>query len=160
MIKRIGFTVLAVLALSIAAQAADMHMHIGTWVMNVAKSTSSNGNLPRIGGQVISMDGGWLIVKNHGVDKDGKAASSNHIEKYDGVARPQIGNGPNASGAIATRTTSDDFHSKSVWVAITGKSRNTHVIVISPDGRMKTHTNTFVNKDGKTFNSVTVFDKQ
>ena len=33
MIKRIGFTVVAVLAFSLAAQAADMDS--GTWVMNV-----------------------------------------------------------------------------------------------------------------------------
>ena len=66
MIKRFGFTVLAVLALSIAAQAADMES--GTWVMNVAKSTSSNGNLPRSDRQVISMDGGWMILKSNGVN--------------------------------------------------------------------------------------------
>ena len=57
MIKRISFTVVAVLAFSLAAHAADMYLHIGTWVQNVAKSTSSNGNLRRSGGQVISMDG-------------------------------------------------------------------------------------------------------
>jgi hypothetical protein len=66
MIKRIGFTVLAVLALSIAAQAADIDS--GTWVFNVAKSTSSNGNLRRSGRQVVSYDGGWRIVKNDIVD--------------------------------------------------------------------------------------------
>ena len=54
MIKRIGFTVVAVLAFSLAAQAADMDS--GTWVLNVAKSTSSTC-LPRSGKQVISMDG-------------------------------------------------------------------------------------------------------
>ena len=160
MIKRIGFTAIAALALCVAAQAADMHMHIGTWVQNVAKSTSSNGNLPRSGGQVISMDGGWLIVKNHGVDKDGKATSSNLVVKFDGVARPWIGNGPDAVGMLGTGTTSDDFHSKSVSVAITGKRRSTEIMVVSPDGKMKTHTTTRVEKDGKTSNSVTVFDKQ
>ena len=73
MIKRIGFTVLAVLALSIAAQAADIDS--GTWLFNVAKSTSSDGNLRRSGRQVISMDGGWRIAKHDFVDKDGKSFS-------------------------------------------------------------------------------------
>ena len=158
MIKRIGFTVLAVLALSIAAQAADMGS--GTWVMNVAKSTSSNGYLPRSGRQVISMDGGWLIVKNHRVDKDGKATSVNLISKPDGVARPWIGNEPDAVGMLVTGTRSDDFHYKHVSVAITGKARMTQTVVISPDGKVKTNTTTRVDKDGKTSNSVTVFDKQ
>ena len=158
MINRIGFTVVAVLALSMAAQAADMDS--GRWVLNVAKSTSSTG-LPRSGKQVVSMDGGWVIVKNTGVDKDGNATSGNHISKPDGVARPRIiRNGPDAFGTLHTRTRSDDFHFKSVYVAITGKARMTEVIVISPDGKVKTNTATGVDKDGKAVNSVSVFDKQ
>ncbi|NDJ11337.1 MAG: hypothetical protein EBY17_09105 [Acidobacteriia bacterium] len=158
MIRRIGFTVLAVLALSLAAQAADMFS--GTWVMNVAKSTSSNGNLRRSLTQVISMDGGWQIVKGHGVDKDGKATSRNLISKSDGVARPEIGNGPDSFGMLTTDTQSDDFHAKSVSIAITGKRSLTQVLVISPDGKVKTRTDTRVDKDGKTSKDVTVFDKQ
>ena len=158
MIKRIGFTVLAVLALSIAAQAADIDS--GTWVFNVAKSTSSNGNLRRSGRQVISMDGGWRIAKNDIVDKDGKAIRVNLIAKPDGVARPEIGNEPDAVGMLTTFTKSDDFHWKVVSVAVTGKIRMTQTVVISPDGKVKTNTTTRVDKDGKTSNSVSVFDKQ
>ena len=158
MIKRIGFTVLAVLALSIAAQAADIDS--GTWVFNVAKSTSSNGNLRRSGRQVISMDGGWRIAQNDIVAKDGKAIRVNLIAKPDGVARPEIGNEPDAVGMLTTFTKSDDFHWKVVSVAVTGKIRMTQVIVISPDGKVKTNTTTRVDKDGKTSNSVSVYDKQ
>ena len=158
MIKRIGFTVLAVLALSIAAQAADMDS--GTWVMNVAKSTASDGNLRRSNTQVVSYDGGWRIVKNDSVDKDGKATSVNLISKPDGVARPWIGNEPDAVGMLVTGTRSDDFHSKHVSVAITGKARMTQTVVISPDGKVKTRTTTGVDKDGKAFNNMQVFDKQ
>ena len=157
MIKRIGFTVIAVLAFSLAAQAADMDS--GTWVLNVAKSTDSTG-LPRSGKQVISMDGGWMIVKNTGVDKDGNATSLNLISKPDGVARPWIGNGPDALGMLDTGTRSDDFHRKTVGIAITGKARVTQVNVISPDGKVRTRTTTGVDKDGKAYNNVHVFDKQ
>jgi len=158
MIKRICFTAIAALALSVAAQAADMDS--GTWVMNVAKSTASDGNLWRSNRQVVSYDGGWRIVKNEHVDKDGKATSTNFMGKYDGVARPAMGNGPAAVGGLSTGTRSDDFHWKSVWIAITGKARTTQVIVFSPDGKVKTNTMTRVDKDGKTSNSVTVYDKQ
>ena len=58
MIKRISFTVVAVLAFSLAAHAADMHMHIGTWVLNVAKSTSSDGNLRQSGGKSLA----WMAT--------------------------------------------------------------------------------------------------
>ena len=155
MIKRIGFTVVAVLALSLAAQAADMES--GTWVLNVAKSTSSNG-LPRSHTQVISMDGGWVILKSTGVDKDGKTTSGSDIGKTDGVARPWIGSAGVAM--LGTNTRSDDFHGKWVGIAITGKARMTQVSVISPDGKVKTNTTTGVDKDGKAFNSVSVYDKQ
>jgi hypothetical protein len=114
--------------------------------------------LPRSGKQVVSMDGGWRIVKNTGVDKDGNATSSNLISKPDGVARPRID--ASGGGMLATGTRSDDFHYKSVSVAITGKARLTQIIVISPDGKVKTRTVTGVDKDGKAFNNVYVFDKQ
>ena len=154
MIKRIGFTVIAVLAFSLAAQAADMDS--GTWVLNVAKSTFSNGGvLART--QVVSMDGGWMIVKNTGVDKDGKTGSLSSISKSDGVARPSLSYG---AAMLVTSTRSDDFHGKSVGIAITGKARLTQVSVISPDGKVKTNTNTGVDKDGKAYNNVYVFDKQ
>ena len=155
MIKRIGFTVVAVLALSMAAQAADMES--GTWVLNVAKSTSSTG-LPRSSTHVISMDGGWTIIKGNGVDKDGKTISFSHIAKFDGVARPSLVHGPDAM--LVTGTKSDDFHRKAVGIAITGKARLTQVTVISPDGKVMTGTTTGVDKDGKAVNRVRVYDKQ
>ena len=155
MIKRIGFTVVAVLALALAAQAADMDS--GTWVMNVAKST--NNGLDRSQTHVISMEGGWRINRRHGVDKDGNPTRYNSITKFDGVARPSIGY-DSALGMLSTGTKSDDFHWKQVSVAITGKVRQTQVIVISPDGKVKTNTITRVDKDGNTSNSVAVYDKQ
>jgi len=155
MIKRIGFTGLAVLALSVAAQAADMES--GTWVLNVAKSTN---NTARSATHVISRDGGWRIIKRQGVDKDGKPTSSNSIGKQDGIARPSIGNGAGGVGTLATATKSDDFHFKHTSVAITGKARRTQVLVISPDGKVMTNTITDVDNDGKTSNRVAVFDKQ
>ena len=156
MIKRIGMTVIAVLAFSLAAQAADMQS--GTWVLNVAKSTSSIGDVPRSYTQVISMDGGWMILKFNGVDKDGKATSTNLISKPDGLARPSLND--SGVGTLVTTTKSDDFHWKWVAIAITGKARQTQAVVISPDGKVKTRTTTGVDKDGKVFNNVFVFDKQ
>ena len=105
------------------------------------------------------MDGDWLIIKNHGVDKDGNATRLNLIQKFDGVARPSIGY-DSGVGMLSTGTKSDDFHWKQVSVAITGKVRQTQVIVISPDGKVKTNTITSVDKDGNTSNSVHVYDKQ
>ena len=155
MIKRIFFTAIAAFALSIAAQAADMDS--GTWVLNVAKST--NNGLARSQTHVISMEGGWRINRRHGVDKNGNPTRYNSITKFDGVARPSIGY-DSGVGMLSTGTKSDDFHRKTVGIAITGKARVTQVNVISPDGKVRTRTTTGVDKDGKTSNSVSVYDKQ
>ena len=160
MIKRIGFTVVAVLALSMAAQAADMES--GTWVLNVAKSTSSNG-LARSITQVISMDGGWVITRSTRTNSEGKIFTQASIEKPDGQIRPFVCNGtlaPNCYPDLRNLTKLDDFHYKRVHNSITGKGKGTVTMVISADGKTKTVTQEGLSNDGKAFNNVHVFDKQ
>ena len=160
MIKRIGFTVVAVLALSMAAQAADMES--GTWVLNVAKSTSSNG-LARSITQVISMDGGWVITRSTRTNSEGKIFTQASIEKPDGQIRPFVCNGtlaPNCYPDLRNLTKLDDFHYKRVHNSITGKGKGTVTMVISADGKTKTVTLEGLSNDGKAFNNVHVFDKQ
>ena len=160
MIKRIGFTVVAVLALSMAAQAADMES--GTWVLNVAKSTSSNG-LARSITQVISMDGGWVITRSTRTNSEGKIFTQASIEKPDGQIRPFVCNGtlaPNCYPDLRNLTKLDDFHYKRIQNSITGKGKGTMTSVISADGKTKTVTQEGLSNDGKAYNSVNVFDKQ
>ena len=160
MIKRIGFTVVAVLALSMAAQAADMQS--GTWVLNVAKSTSSN-SLARSITQVISMDGGWVITRSTRTNSEGKIFTQASIEKPDGQIRPYVCNGtlgPNCYPDLRNLTKLDDFHYKRVHNSITGKGKGTVTMVISADGKTKTVTQEGLSNDGKAYNSVNVFDKQ
>ena len=160
MIKRIGFTVVAVLALSMAAQAADMES--GTWVLNVAKSTSSRG-LPRSSTLVVSMDGGWTITRSTRTNQEGKILTQASIEKPDGQIRPFVCNGtlaPNCYPDLRNLTKLDDFHYKRVHNSITGKGKGTVTMVISADGKTKTVTQEGLSNDGKAYNNVFVYDKQ
>ena len=161
MIKRIGMTVIAVLAFSLAAQAADMQS--GTWVLNVAKSTSSIGDVPRSYTQVISMDGGWVITRSTRTNQDGKIFTQASIEKPDGQIRPFVCNGtlaPNCYPDLRNLTKLDDFHYKVVHNSITGKGKGTMTLVISADGKTRTLTQEGLSNDGKAYNNVFVYDKQ
>jgi len=160
MIKRIGMTVVAAMALSMTAQAADMDS--GTWVLNVSKSTSSNG-VARSGTQVVSYDGGWRIQRSTGTDKDGKPTKSAGIVKPDGQIRPFVCNGtpgPNCYPDLRNLTQIDDFHYKVVSTSITGKGKTTQTWVISPDGKTRTSTTEGLNNDGTASKGVSVWDKQ
>jgi len=159
MIKRIGFTVVAVLAFSMAAQAADMLS--GTWVLNVAKSTFSI-SVPRSSTQVVSMDGGWTITRSTRTNQEGKIDMQASIEKPDGQIRPFVctGNlGPNCYPDLRNLTKLDDFHYKVVHNSITGKGKGTQTTVISADGKTRTVTREGLWNDGTAFNSVSVYDK-
>ena len=161
MIKRIGMTVIAVLAFSLAAQAADMQS--GTWVLNVAKSTSSIGDVPRSYTQVISMDGGWVITRSTRTNQNGKIFTQASIEKPDGQIRPFVCNGtlgPNCYPDLRNLTKLDDFHYKRIQNSITGKGKGTMTSVISADGKTTTVTREGLWNDGTAFNNVHVFDKQ
>jgi len=151
-------TVLAAIALSMTAQAADMES--GTWVLNVAKSSDSRGNMVRSRTQVVSYEGGWRINRQGGIDKDGKPFSGNNISKYDGQARPTIQQSPNATATLSTSTKSDDFHAEVVTVGITSKARNVQNVVYSPDGKTKTNTTTGVDEDGKAYTNVSVLERR
>ena len=155
MIKRIGFTVLAVLALSIAAQAADMDS--GTWVMKQDPKGSRSST------HVVSYDGGWRIFRETRTNQDGKTYSSATIDKPDGQIRPYVCNGtlgPNCYPDLRNLTKIDDFHYKVVSNSITGKGKSTQTLAISPDGKTKTRTVEGLNNDGKAFKSIMVYDKQ
>ena len=160
MIKRIGITVVAVMALSMAAQAADMDS--GTWVLNVAKSSNSGG-LARSGMQVVSYDGGWRIIRSTGIDKDGKPTSSATIAKPDGQIRPYVcanTPGDNCYADLRNLTKIDDFNFKQVSAAITGKGKQTNTTVISPDGKTRTVTSEGLSNGGTAYKNVSVWDKR
>jgi hypothetical protein len=166
-----------ILALSgshLAAQEADPI--IGTWVLNVAKSTFSPGPPPQRESRTYVMEEQktkltargvteprtYMFARKEikatsaGVDADGNATTAEWMIGYDGKDRPVMGD-PDVDMLTLTRI-------DALTVALTLKRAGRVVITgmqaISRDGKVMTVTTNGVTATGQTISRVAVFDKQ
>jgi len=145
----------AVLAGAVLAQAADPQ--VGTWKLNLAKSTYSPGPAPESATTKIEIAGaGTKII----VDQPQADGSTRHWEvtaNYDGKDYPVTGNNPDADMVARTRinaTTIQSVYKKG------GKVTTTQTSVVSADGKTRTVTTKCVNAAGKKVNNVAAYDRQ
>jgi hypothetical protein len=166
-----------ILALSgspLAVQEADPL--VGTWVLNVAKSTFSPGPPPQSESRTYVMEEQkttltardvteprtYMLVRKEitatssGVDADGKATTREWTIGYDGKDHPVTGD-PDVDMLTLTRI-------DALTVALTLKRGGRVVITgmqaISRNGKVMTVTTNGVNAKGQTISNVAVFDKQ
>jgi len=165
---------LTLFGVSLAAQRADPI--IGTWVLNVAKSTFSPGPAPKSESRTYVMEGQETKVTSKGVseprtykmvrqeikatstgmDSDGTPTTREWTVVYDGRDRPMTGD-PDADMVSLTRIDAftTEFTQKKVGkVVISGTQ------AISTDGNVMTITITGINAKGQTTSNVSVFEKQ
>jgi hypothetical protein len=158
----------------LAAQRAEPVL--GTWALNVAKSTFSPGPAPKSETRTYVMAGQdtkitfkgvseprtyrlvrqEIKVTSEGVDSDGKPTMAEWTVSYDGKDYPITGD-PDADTVSLRRIdafTTVFSHKKSDRVVITGTQ------AISKDGTVMTITTKGVNAKGQTMNNVAVFEKQ
>ena len=129
---------------------------IGTWKVNLAKSTYAPGPAPR---SATTKFEPWEDGVRATVDIVDGQGNKIHIEvaaKFDGKDYPIKGS-PLANALSLKRT--DQRQIDVIWkkdgkVALTGKS------VISADGRTTTVTQTGKDPQGRTVNNVILYDKQ
>jgi hypothetical protein len=158
----------------LAAQDADPIL--GTWVLNVAKSTFSPGPAPRSESRTYVLETGktrltargvteprtYVSVRQEikasaqGVDGYGQPVTREWTIVHDGRDRPMTGD---PDGDMLSLTRIDAFTSgftqkRAGRVAITGTQ------AISRDGKVMTVTSNGINAKGQTINDVAVFDKQ
>jgi hypothetical protein len=146
--------VLAVAGVAMAAGAADSV--VGTWSLNVAKSTFDPG--PALKSQTrtytVDKDGTTLSVK--GVGADGSAMSQQATFKYDGKAYPFTGSAD--FEAIALKQVNGSTVKSTLMKA--GKKVGTATRTVSSHGKMLTLSTKITGADGKLHITVLVFDKQ
>jgi hypothetical protein len=149
---------LGVLAITaFAALGADNT--IGTWKLNVDKSTYTPAPIPVKSLTVTreAADGG-VKVTTTGERSDGTAINSSYSAKYDGSAASVSGTGsPYNTISIKqgnANTLTDERKNSG------GKYQATGRTVISNGGKTMTTTSKGTNADGKAFTSTFVFDKQ
>ena len=129
---------------------------VGTWKLNVAKSTFVQGQAPKSSTLVYEPAGAGIKVTVDQVPADGPVIHYAYAANYDGKDNPVVGN-PNADMAARTRvnaTTTKLVNKKS------GKTLSQVTIVESSDGKMLTITTTGKGAEGQNIDSVAVYDKQ
>lgn len=158
----------------LAAQNADPI--IGTWVLNVAKSTFSPGPAPRSESRTYTMETlktkltatgateprTYVTVRqevnatSQGVDGQGQPTAREWTIVHDGRDRPVTGD-PDVDMLSLTRI---DALTSAFTQKRAGKVVSTGTQAISRDGRVMTVTTNGINAKGQTVSDVAVFDKQ
>lgn len=152
-------TALAVLALSAqaAAQAHKDNPQLGTWVMNIPKSTFSTGTgFKSATSRIESVNGGVRHTLTT-VYADGTARNYDYMTFYDGKDMPVNGNSP--YGNTTALTVVDSHTTKTVYKK-DGKVTVTQTSVVSADGRTRTVTTLGTNPAGQPVHNVAVYDRQ
>jgi hypothetical protein len=144
--------VLAVLA--VTAWAADSH--VGTWKLNIAKSKSSPGSVPKSATlKIEAIDNGYKYSLD-GVDGQGKPTHAAFSLKADGKDYPVTGL-PYADTMTLKRidaNTTEAVAKKGGKVTVTTRS------VVSQDAKTRTSTQTEKNEQGQDVKNILVYDKQ
>ena len=152
-----GIALMAVftLAVSVAARAQAPDPLVGTWKLDVAKSTYKPGPAPKSATVVIDAAGKGIKVAIDAVMADGPMKWG-YTSARDGKDVPVTGN-PNYDTANATQTSPTEgtiVYSKGGKAVVTVKT------VISKDGKTMTATTTGTDPKGQAINNVAQYTKQ
>ena len=146
--------VLVVLGCEAVAQSNN---DVGTWNLNVAKSTYSPGPVPKSATLRIEPAGAGVKVTVDQVLPDGTKRHWEYTANYDGKDNRITGNNPDADMVARTRinaTTIQSVNKKG------GKVTTTNTSIISSDGKTRTITTKGRNGQAQTVNNVGVYEKQ
>jgi hypothetical protein len=131
---------------------------IGTWKMNIPKSTFSSGTGFKSATSTIEADGGGAV--KHTVDSvyaDGTSRRYGYTVKYDGNDVPVVGNSPwgdtVALSHVDANTTRTVYRSH-------GKVTVIQTSVVSSDRKTRTVTTKGTNPQGHPVTNVSVYDRQ
>ena len=149
-------TVLAIGGAAVASAADAADPVVGTWKLNLTKSTFSPGPAPKsqMRAYVATADG--IDMMYTGVAADGSAVNGKSTFKYDGKDYPITGS-PDFDVLSLKRidaTTIESTQKKA------GKPTGTTVRTVSGDGKVMTLKSKGTTAKGQAYDNVMVFDKQ
>jgi hypothetical protein len=145
----------AALAGTAFAQAGDPQ--IGTWKLNVAKSTFNPGPAPKSGTTKIEAAGAGAKLIVDQTAADGTARHWEFTANYDGKDVPVVGDNPDADTVARTRVDANTVQTVSKKA---GKVVATQQSTVSADGKTRTVTTKGVNAAGQQVNNVAVYERQ
>ena len=146
-----------VLALAVIAVAAD-NPFVGTWKLNLAKSTYDPGPPPKSAMMKIEAQANGLKIAGDSVNSEGKPVHMELSPKYDGKEYPVTGTGISSDMMVVFKRIDANTHESVAKQA--GKEVQTVRQVVSKDGKTLTRTAKGTNAQGQAFNNTLVFDKQ
>jgi hypothetical protein len=147
---------LAVSAISVLAAPPASDPAIGTWKLNLAKSTFSPGPGPKsqTRSYVETPQGITLTIKT--ITADGKEMSTTLTFKDDGKPYAVTGN-PDFDTVAITRTDATTTHSTQTKAGVTV---GTGVRTVSKDGKTLTFMQKGTHANGTAYDDVSVYDRQ
>ena len=131
--------------------------NLGTWKLNLAKSTFAPGTAPKSAIFTNVVAGAGIKSTSDSVAADGTARHSEYTMVYDGKDHPLTGNSSNGDVVAGTRI---DANTLTFIYKKGGKVAVTTTNVASSDGKTCTITAKGANAQGQPVNSVAVYDKQ
>ncbi len=153
----IGVVATLVLSTAVAVMGQSPDTWLGTWKVNVAKSTYSPGPAPTSASTTIEAAGMGAKVVVDQVMADGSARHWEFTGNYDGKDYPITGNNPDADTVARTRINPTTVQTTSKKG---GKVTTTQTSAVSSDGKTRTVTTKGVSAAGQPVNNVAVYEKQ
>jgi hypothetical protein len=129
---------------------------LGTWSLNIAASKFTPGPAPK--SETLKFESAELGIKltSHIVDAQGKATKGDYVSEFDGKDVRWKGN-PDADTSSARRIDNNSYENE--WEKA-GKVVVNEKVVVSPDGKTLTVTETGTNSKGEAVDNTLVFDRQ
>src|SRR5437899_12905707 len=154
LLAALGVVLVVADIVSVSAQASDPR--IGTWKLNVAKSTYSPGPPPQSQTLKIEASAQGEKVTTDGINAAGAPITGQYTANYDGKDYPLTGS-QNADTVSLKRI---DARTTVRTDKKGGKVAQTLRRVVSQDGKTMTVTTKGTNAEGQAVNNVAVFNKQ
>jgi hypothetical protein len=156
-----GFAIVALLGGVLSAQMANGvdKAYMGTWKLNVAKSTYENATPPKDGTRIHEDRGnGFVLVIQDGVNSQGAKTHSEYVYKADGRDYPIAA--PNQTGVQRIALKAVDAMTVTYQIKVDGKVVTDGKRTVSKDGRTMTLEQTGTNPQGQRVHTVALYDKQ
>jgi hypothetical protein len=155
--KKLSLMLLLVLlaSLSLATRAQSADPFVGTWAMDVAKSSYPRGTCPKQMVIVMEPTENGIHYRSKTIYPNGSVSSAEYTAGYDGKQVPVKGTGvmmPVALRRVGARTVVATY---TRWLQVAATSRR----VVSPTGRTMTITTSFTDESGKKLTTVGVYEK-
>jgi hypothetical protein len=154
----VASTAALVLMTAALSRAQSSDPWIGTWKVNLAKSTYSPGPTPKVAA-VVTMESAPNGLKTtiDGVNPQGQKTHTEIVAAFDGKDYPVKGAPDPTATSSLKRIDSRTFENQG---KVGGKQTMTTRVTVSPDGKTLTATQTGTNAEGQPVKNVIVAEKQ